>query len=42
MLQVGPKAAFITNMLIGSLLCFCIAFGAPGIAAEVCWAVHKL
>lgn len=40
--QVGPKAAFITNMLIGSLLCFCIAFGAPGIAAEVCWGVYKL
>ena len=39
---VGPKAAFITNMLIGSLLCFTIAFGAPGIAAEVCWGVYKL
>ena len=40
---VGPKAAFITNMLIGSLLCFTIAFGAGGsIAAEVCWGVYKL
>ena len=39
---VGPKAAFITNMLIGSLLCFTIAFGAPGIATEVCWGVYKL
>jgi len=39
---VGPKAAFITNMLIGSLLCFTFASGAPGTAAEVCWGVYKL
>lgn len=39
---VGPKAAFIVNMLIGCLLCFTIALGAPGVAVEVCWGVYKL
>ena len=39
---VGPKAAFITNMLIGSLLCFTFASGAPGLAAEVSWGAYKL
>ena len=36
---VGPKAAFIINMLIGSLLCFTIALGKRAVAAEVCWGV---
>eukprot|EP00908_Phaeocystis_cordata_P020819 Transcript_32484.p1 GENE.Transcript_32484~~Transcript_32484.p1 ORF type:complete len:534 (-),score=81.32 Transcript_32484:1101-2702(-) len=39
---VGPKAAFITNMIIGGLLCLTFASGLSGLAAEICWCVYKL